>query len=396
LNTIDLNDLKSLISAQVIEVLSQLPGENDKGKFLSPSDKHPNIVNPSSNSFFSDKITGDGPWDSFREFLNACKIGTDSRLEKAAGDPSMTTGDPEAGGFMVPEGYTAELLFTPLEEAVLLPRVRKVEMTSGTQKFPRVVETSHASNLFGGIQTYWKPELGEKKSKKPALGMLNLRARDLTGLCYFSDSLLQDSSPSVEKSIKTLFSQALNFELEDCIFNGLGDGQPLGILQSGALISVDKEAAQPADTFVYENAVNMYAALHPAARAGAVWVFHPSVVPQLLTMSLTVGAAGSAVYVSNAALSPPEKIFGLPVFYSEHLNVLGDAGDALLCNPKFYMLGMRKKLSIDVSIHLKFEFNQTAIRFVIRADGMPQLDDPLTLKDGSTQVSPFVSLKVRG
>jgi len=59
------------------------------------------------------------------------------------------------------------------------------------------------------------------------------------------------------------------------------------------------------------------------------------------------------------------------------------------------MLGMRKKLAVDVSIHLKFEYNQTAVRFVIRADGMPQLDDPLTLKDGSTTVSPFVSLKVR-
>ena len=51
----------------------------------------------------------------------------------------------------------------------------------------------------------------------------------------------------------------------DALLNGTGAGQPLGILNSNALVSVAKESGQDAATILAENIEKMYArALDPA------------------------------------------------------------------------------------------------------------------------------------
>lgn len=47
------------------------------------------------------------------------------------------------------------------------------------------------------------------------------------------------------------------------------------------------------------------------------------------------------------------------------------------------------------SMHLKFDYNQTAFRFVTYFDGQPKLKSAITPYKGNKTVSPFVALASR-
>jgi hypothetical protein len=49
-------------------------------------------------------------------------------------------------------------------------------------------------------------------------------------------------------------------------------------------------------------------------------------------------------------------------------------------------------VTIDTSSHERFQYDETSWRAVHRVDGQPWLNAPITLADGSTQISPFVIL----
>jgi len=46
--------------------------------------------------------------------------------------------------------------------------------------------------------------------------------------------------------------------MDYAFINGTGEGQPLGIINDPALITVDKEDSQAAATITYQNVVNMF------------------------------------------------------------------------------------------------------------------------------------------
>ena len=47
---------------------------------------------------------------------------------------------------------------------------------------------------------------------------------------------------------------------------------------------------------------------------------------------------------------------------------------------------------IAASEHVNFLQNQMTWRVVRRVDGRPWMDNPVTLQDGTSQVSPFITL----
>jgi hypothetical protein len=49
----------------------------------------------------------------------------------------------------------------------------------------------------------------------------------------------------------------------------------------------------------------------------------------------------------------------------------------------------------DMSIHLRFDYNETAFRFLFAMDGQPWLNAPLTPFHGTNTLSPFVALATR-
>jgi len=60
-----------------------------------------------------------------------------------------------------------------------------------------------------------------------------------------------------------------------------------------------------------------------------------------------------------------------------------------------YVVGLREGMRFDVSPHLYFQTDELAARLIERHDGQCLWDEALTLEDGSTTVSPMVTLAER-
>lgn len=176
----------------------------------------------------------------------------------------------------------------------------------------------------------------------------------------------------MEGLLKKGFADGLNFQINKVLVRGTGAGQPLGLINSPAAISVSGEDGQAASTLVFENILKMYArSFNPG---GSVWIANPNTLPQLCTMSLSVGTGGVPVYMpaNGAAGVPYNTLFGRPIYFNEQCSSVGTVGDIILADMSQYLLARKageEGVQYDTSIHLKFDYDQTCFRFVYRIDG---------------------------
>jgi HK97 family phage major capsid protein len=310
---------------------------------------------------------------------------------------AASSGEPASGGFLVPEAFRAELLSLSLENSVVRPRARIVPMDTSRVIYPYIDDTSHASNVFGGVQGYWTPESGSMTDVAATFGRLALEAWKLTAFANVPNELIADSAVSFEAFIRSTFPQALAYFADVAFLSGSGAGQPLGILTSGnaARVSVAKESGQAADTIVWENIVKMYARMLPQSLSNAVWVVSPDVFPELATMALSVGTGGGPVWLNNGVGGPPATILGRPVVISEKVENLGDQGDINFIDFSYYLVGDRQAMTVASSEHFRFQNGETSFKFVERLDGRPWLQSALTPRNGGPTLSPFVTLDAR-
>jgi len=324
--------------------------------------------------------------DPLQKHVEACK---------AAG--IMQEGD--NAGFLIPTEYATTLMQLTLEDAIILPRATSIPMAVASIELPALVDKDHSSSYFGGIKVYRPGEGGQKTKTAPTGRKVRLTLHELTGLVYLSDALIEDSPVSIEPLVENLFRQAVGFEADDEYINGTGGGQAQGILNSPCLVTVTKETNQAAATVVFENLVKMWARLYPPSQSKAIWLYNPEAFPQLATMSLKIGTGGVPVFMPAGGISgsPYGTIFGRPAIATEKCPALGDAGDIMLVDPTQYLVGRKSANPIMVasSIHLRFDYNETAFRIVLRHDGQGWWNSDLTPKRGTATLSPFVALGAR-
>jgi HK97 family phage major capsid protein len=86
---------------------------------------------------------------------------------------------------------------------------------------------------------------------------------------------------------------------------------------------------------------------------------------------------------------------GAPCVTVEQCETVGTKGDILLCDFSQYITANKGDIQEATSIHVKFEYNQTAFRFVYYFDGQPRWSSALTPYKGSNTTSPFVALADR-
>jgi HK97 family phage major capsid protein len=308
---------------------------------------------------------------------------------------------PSEGGFLVQQDFSTVLLNDVFQTGILASRCRRIPISGNANslKINGIDETSRASTRSGGIIGYWEEEAAEKTASKPKFRKIELNLKKLIGLCYATDELLQDAV-ALEGVIHTGFVSEFGFLLDDAIINGTGAGQPLGILNAGCLVSVAKESGQKAATVVAENVINMYSRLFAQSRPNAVWLINQNIEPQLFTMSLAVGTGGVPIYMPAGGLSgqPYGTLFGRPVIAIEQAATLGTVGDIIFADlPGGYILAEKGGIQSDMSIHVRFVYDESVFRFVLRVDGQPVRASTLTpYKGGASYTqSHFVALATR-
>jgi HK97 family phage major capsid protein len=331
-----------------------------------------------------------GNFKTFGEYLGA--INKNSKGEPDSRLKALSIGSPSGGGFTVPEGFRTELMMLAIDASVVRPRATHIPMTSDTIKIPMINDTDHTSSVYGGCVAQWKGEATALSETEPKFAQAVLSAKKLTGYTKLSAELLEDNAVSLGTVISMIFSKTLAFYEEAAFIGGDGAGKPLGILNSPALITVDAETGQGASTIVAENIFKMYARLLPGSTKNAVWLANPGVKPQLYSMGLAIGAAGSACYMPMGGLSaaPYDTLMGVPVLFSEHCPALGTAGDIILADLSYYVISDRSDLRVDVSQHIAFDTDEVVYRFVHRLDAMPWISAPQTPAHGSGTLSPFL------
>jgi len=339
------------------------------------------------------------------QMLAIRNAGIGQRVDPRLYDVRAATGLSEAvgadGGFMLQPNFAAMIMEDAFQTGRLASLCRRMTISgnSNSMKIPAVDETSRATTRHGGTVAYWIDEAAEKTATQPKIRRLELNLNKLVVLIYATDELLSDAA-AMESFIRMSAGHEIGFQIDDSLINGTGVGRPLGILNAGCLVSQAKEAGQAADTVIYENVIKMWSRLFASSQTSAVWLINSNVFPSLATMSLSVGTGGSAVWLpaGGASGSPYSSLMGRPVMPIEQCASVGTVGDIFLADfANGYILAEKGGLQADMSIHVRFIYDESVFRFVIRLDGQPVRASALTPYKGgaSWTQSHFVALASR-
>ncbi|MCJ8501023.1 phage major capsid protein [Desulfatitalea alkaliphila] len=343
-------------------------------------------------------------FNSFGEQLRAIRDAgipggpVDNRLHQVVNSASgLNETVPSDGGFLIEKQFAAELLQNVYESGQVAKLCRRIQISGNSNgiKIPGLDETSRATgSRWGGVRSYWVGEAEEKTASKPKFRQIDLELKKSAVLIYATDELLQDSTVLTE-AIGRMARDELAFALDDAIINGTGATQPLGILNSGGLVTQAAES-QAAGTLVPENIVKMWARLLPASQKSAVWLINQELLPQLYLLTLEGSSGGVApLYMPAQGLSqaPYGTIFGRPVIPIEQCQAPDTAGDIILGDfSNGYILAEKGGIDAAMSIHVRFVYDESVFRFVMRIDGQPVLSAPISPFKGSNDVGHFVCL----
>lgn len=324
------------------------------------------------------------------EFFQAVKMaemypGQEERRLLPFKATGLNEATPSQGGYLLPPQIAAGIHQNMWSVGSVLSRFNPIRVTGNSLTINAVDETSRADgSRMGGVRGYWLAEAAQKTASKPKFRQIELKLKKVAALCYATDELLADAS-ALESWIGNEVPNELRFNVEAAIINGDGVGKPLGILQSGSLISATRTDALEIDAY---DIGRMWARRLPGYN-DYVWFVNPAVYPQLLNM--TIG--DMPVYAPSVRPDVPfGTLLGRPVIENEYCPNLGTAGDILLASPSAYALITKGGIEAASSIHIKFDYDETAFRFVYRVDGQPYYNAAITAYDAVNTVSPFVAL----
>lgn len=389
-------ELGDIVKNVVKEVLEGIGVKDNKALGITVASKadEPN-GGFESGEFVKDVIRAATPQGGISEKLIKHEKAAKGRL-KAQGLNEDTDSE---GGFLIPTEQSNTLLEKSVEEDFFLSKMFRLPMGSNTIKIPTIAETSRVDgSRSGGVLGYWTGEGIQKNKSNPKFGQVQISLNKLVVLTWTTDELLEDSPISIEPLISRLATKEINFKIKDAVFRGTGAGMPLGILDAPATVSVAKQGAQAADTIVSQNVIKMWSRLHPASRKNAMWFYNVDAFPQLIGLNIAMTSSDQLIWIPSGGISgkPFDTLFGAPAVPLEVCSTLGDLGDIVLVDMTQYIMGEKSGgVKAATSIHLRFDYDETAFRFVMRTDGQPWWNSALTPFKGTNTQSPWITLAER-
>lgn len=336
--------------------------------------------------------------------LKRCIEGALDPVTKAPSGLGETV--PSDGAFLVAQEFIPTLIDRVYNTSIVYGRCAKQPVGANFNgfKIPAIDETSRADgSRWGGVQAYWAAEAATITSSKPKFRQISVELQKLTGLCYVTDELLEDSV-ALEGYVNRWFPLEMGFKLDDAIINGDGAGKPLGILNSPALVSQAAETGQAATTIVTNNVLKIFRRLWAPSWANSVWLINQNTIEQLATLTIPIGTAGALANLfqfPGTAAGPfgagnYGTMLGRPVIPVEQCASVGTVGDIILADLSQYLVGEKGGMNAATSIHVAFTTDQTAFRFIMRTNGEPVWHSALTpYKGTSDTLSPYVALATR-
>lgn len=333
---------------------------------------------------------------SFGDFAQAVRGAAipGQRLDQRLAAAPTTYGNEATGadgGYAVPPEFSREIFRLSLGEDSLIPMTDNTNVSGNSMVFPKDETTPWGTD---GIRAYWQQEAAAATATKPKLGTTTLRLHKLMALVPLTDELLADTN-ALDSYLPQKVGDSIRWKANESILFGTGAGQPLGIKNSGAIVSVAKESSQSAAGVSIANIANMVARLPAGSFGKSVWLVNNDVLPQLFQLTL----GNYPIYLptnAGAQGSPYGMLMGRPIIVTQHMATMGTVGDVALVDMSYYRtITKAGGIETATSMHLYFDADATAFRAVFRLDGQSKIAAPITVAKGSNNLSPFVFLATR-
>ncbi len=332
----------------------------------------------------------------FAQAVHGSRNQVDPRLIQNAPTTYGQEGVGADGGYAVPPDFRTEIKEKVFGENELISRTDNLTTSGNTLTLPKDETTPWQTS--GGLQAYWESEANQFTQSKPALESVSYKTNKLTSLVPITEELLEDA-PALDGYLRRKVPIKFGAKINTALIAGTGAGMPLGILNSSALVSVAKESGQAADTIVYTNIVKMFARMYAPSVPSAVWLCNQDILPQLMTMEFPSSQNGTfPAWMPPGMLAdaPNGSLMGRPLVPVQACPTLGDKGDLIFADMNQYLSVLKSGgVRADVSMHLYFDYDMLAYRFVMRLTGQPWWGSAITPENSSDTLGCFVTLDAR-
>jgi HK97 family phage major capsid protein len=247
-----------------------------------------------------------------------------------------------------------------------------------------------------GVQAAWRSEGTQMIATKAALTPTLMQLHELYAFVLATQEVLDDA-PRLQNRIMVQAARAIRWKAFEAVVFGDGVGKPLGFMKSPALVTVAAEGGQARARSWWPNVLKMMSRLFEGPGSSPLWLANRDTIPQLGT--LTIGNNAAFLPINQALSGSPFKniFMGDPLLFNEHCQTLGTTGDIVLADLSGYALATKQGGGVDfaASIHLFFDQNLTAFRWIFRVGGQPYLSAPIAAAKGANTKSHFVALAAR-
>lgn len=336
------------------------------------------------------------PWiklsPEMEKFVEGFKLLVKGAPREAVEKVLLVNTDPGAG-YLVPEEFVAQMVQYDTEPAVIWPRATIWPMNTDKVGFPKLEqrpdEDAADFDHFAGISWAWTEEAASKEETQPEFAFLELIAHEIAGYTELSNTLIEDSAINIINFITGLFRRSYIWYTDRSFIRGNGARCPLGIVSDPAVLTV---ARQTATNFTWIDALAMDSKLPSVFSTGAIWLMNKKVLNNLRGQVDTDGQPVLQQFYhaqpAGIGMGQITMLLGYPIIPSDGKTyALGTKGDVILCDPRWYFIGDRRRFTLDVSEHFKFRSNRTAIRVCGRLDGQPAFSEAFIVLDDVTSAS---------
>lgn len=234
---------------------------------------------------------------------------------------AMSTGTGSEGGYLAPDGFSAELL-------------KALKAFGGMREISRVLSTA------SGVAINWPTtdatsEEGEIVGENAAVSVGETSFGTLPHVTYkFSSKsialpfeLLQDSEIDLEAYVRELLQERLGRITNRMFTTGTGVGQPHGIVTSSGAGKIAPTGQ--VDSVGYDDLVDLEHSVDPAyRRSGNVgYMFHDMTLRELKKLK---DDQGRPLWVPGVAVSEPDTLNGYRYTINQHMDQLGAGNKPML------------------------------------------------------------------
>lgn len=313
----------------------------------------------------------------------------DAPLMAAAGSDEHSTQSDSYGGYLIPEGFRPDLLKLGMESDPTAGRVTTIPMTTPTLKLVARTDKDHSTSVSGGLTVSRRVETQQPTSSRAVIERISLDVTGQFGLSYASEEVLERSPISFVSLLEMGFRDEYASAALDEKINGDGAGEPEGILNSPALISVTRNTSSAIKGV---DLVNMRTR---AYRYGQryIWMANHDCYPELVDVNLAASNSDNWLFHHGNGTDVPDTLLGLPIFFTEYCAAMGTVGDILLVDWSQYLWATYgRDMRSAESIHVRFLNHERTFKFWTYNDGRGWWRSAFTPKNGANTLSPFVAL----